>query len=195
MSMPPMGVTAGVMPIMGVWPIIGVAPPAMPTPAGVSSHRERPRFPAGVAPTAGVSPGAQPGVAPPSTWEQHRNLKLNCSVDVLGAKQFRTPVLEGSDKHKTRVTSTGRLFRYCRRTRPGVGVASSQRFRLGVASVPARPGVGVASHLLPCRPGVAPNSSGRAGVASHRPTAGVASSASHSEVFAFFLHPKTQLPG
>ena len=79
------------------------------------------------------------------------------------------------------------------RTRPGVGVASSQRFRLGVASVPARPGVGVASHLLPCRPGVAaPNSSGRAGVASHLPTAGVSSGASHSEVFAFFLHPKTE---
>lgn len=83
------------------------------------------------------------------------------------------------------------------RTLPGVGVASSQRFRRGVASVPARPGVGVASQRLwpgvspgvaPPRPGVAPNSSARPGVASQRLTEGVASAMSHSDVRAFFLH-------
>ena len=83
------------------------------------------------------------------------------------------------------------------RTLPGVGVASSQRFRRGVASVPARPGVGVASQRLwpgvspgvaPPRPGVAPNSSARPGVASHRLTDGVASVVSHSDVRAFLLH-------
>lgn len=66
MSIPPKGVIPGVIP-KGVAPpaIIGVAPKAPLTPAGVSSHLERPFF-AGVAPTAGVSPGAQPGVAAPS---------------------------------------------------------------------------------------------------------------------------------
>lgn len=82
------------------------------------------------------------------------------------------------------------------RTLPGVGVASSQRFRRGVASVPARPGVGVASQRLcpgvrpgvaPPRPGVAPNSSARPGVASQRLTEGVASVVSQSDVRAFLL--------
>lgn len=73
-------------------------------------------------------------------------------------------------------------------------MASSQRFRrAGVASVPTLPGVGVASHLLTppgvasTLPGVAPNSSGRPGVASQRPTAGVACGSSHSDTRAFFL--------
>ena len=65
--MPPMGVARGVAPNMGVAPTMGVAPPRpMPGPAGVSSHRDLPRLLPGVAATAGVSPGAHPGVAPPS---------------------------------------------------------------------------------------------------------------------------------
>ena len=63
MSMPPMGVARGVMPIMGVAPMAGVAPPIMPGPAGVMSQRDLPRLLPGVAATAGVSPGAHPGVA------------------------------------------------------------------------------------------------------------------------------------
>lgn len=69
MSMPPMGVARGVMPTMGVCPGMGVAPPRpmpMPGPAGVSSQRDLPRLLPGVAETAGVSPGAHPGVALPS---------------------------------------------------------------------------------------------------------------------------------
>ena len=71
MSMPPIGVAAGVMP-MGVAPMPGVAEgvaPKLTCPAGVSSHLERPFLAVGVAPTAGVSPGAQPGVAAPSTYK------------------------------------------------------------------------------------------------------------------------------
>ncbi len=87
------------------------------------------------------------------------------------------------------------------RTLPGVGVASSQRFRRGVASVPVRPGVGVASQRLcpgvkpgvaPPRPGVAPNSSARPGVASQRLTDGVASVVSQSDVRAFLLQGNIQ---
>lgn len=52
------GVMDGVAP-----PIIGVA--EGPTPMGVSSQRDRCFL--GMPPTAGVSPPAQPGVAPPST--------------------------------------------------------------------------------------------------------------------------------
>ena len=63
MSMPPMGVARGVMPIMGVAPMPGVAPPIMPGPTGVMSQRDLPRLLPGVAATAGVSPGAHPGVA------------------------------------------------------------------------------------------------------------------------------------
>lgn len=87
------------------------------------------------------------------------------------------------------------------RTRPGVGVASSQRLRRGVASEPTRPGVGVASQRLAppgvasLRPGVAPVSSARPGVASQRPgvasqrpSAGVASGSSH--VVRAFLLPQ-----
>ena len=71
MSAPPIGVIPGVMPNgVAPTPTIGVAPGASATPAGVSSHRERCFLPAGVAPTAGVSPGAQPGVAPPSAYAQ-----------------------------------------------------------------------------------------------------------------------------
>jgi hypothetical protein len=71
MSAPPMGVMPGVMPNgVAPTPTIGVAPGATATPAGVSSQRERCFLPAGVAPTAGVSPGAQPGVAAPSACVQ-----------------------------------------------------------------------------------------------------------------------------
>lgn len=74
------------------------------------------------------------------------------------------------------------------RTLPGVGV-SSQRFRRDGVAPSERPGVasqrlpapGVASH----RPGVA--SVAGPGVASHRLTEGVASTASQSDTFAFFL--------
>lgn len=83
MSMPPIGVMAGVMPIMGVWPIIGVAPPAIPTFKGVSSQRDRPRLPAGVAPTAGVSPAAHPGVAPPSTCTAAHPTQQQCNRQTL----------------------------------------------------------------------------------------------------------------
>lgn len=55
------GVAPGVMD--GVAPIIGVAEGA--TPIGVSSQRDLCFL--GVAPMPGVSPPAQPGVAPPST--------------------------------------------------------------------------------------------------------------------------------
>ena len=71
-------------------------------------------------------------------------------------------------------------------------MASSQRLRRGVGSLPSRPGVGVASQRLAppgvasARPGVAPISSARPGVASQRPSAGVASGSSH-DVRAFFL--------
>ena len=74
MPSPPTGVTPkpGVAPhpgvAPGVAPAAGVAPPT-PAPAGVSSHLER-WFRAGVAPTAGVSPAPQPGVAPPSPCDR-----------------------------------------------------------------------------------------------------------------------------
>ena len=59
------GVMRGVVPgvMDGVAPIIGVAEGA--TPIGVSSQRDLCFL--GVAPMPGVSPPAQPGVAPPST--------------------------------------------------------------------------------------------------------------------------------
>ena len=67
MSMPPMGVGMGVAPnpIMGVAPYAGAAAGVAPRPdaAGVSSHLDLPFFGVGVAPMAGVSPGAYPGVA------------------------------------------------------------------------------------------------------------------------------------
>ena len=83
-------------------------------------------------------------------------------------------------------------------------MASSQRFRRGVASVAVRPGVGVASQRLcpgvrpgvaPPRPGVAPNSSARPGVASQRLTDGVASVVSQSDVRAFLLQSKVKTSG
>lgn len=83
MSIPPIGVAAGVMP-MGVAPTPGVAAgvaPKLACPAGVSSHLDRPFFAIGVAPTAGVSPGAHPGVAPPSICTivaDVRNKLLTC---------------------------------------------------------------------------------------------------------------------
>jgi hypothetical protein len=78
-------------------------------------------------------------------------------------------------------------------TRPGVGVSSQRFLRPGVAPS-ARPGV--ASHRLPApgvwsqRPGVA--SVAGPGVASHRLTEGVASTASQSDTFAFFLQHHQQ---
>lgn len=78
MSMPPMGVARGVAPpIMGVAPMPGVAPPIMPGPAGVSSQRDLPRLLPGVAATAGVSPGAHPGVALASACMKSVTVKLN----------------------------------------------------------------------------------------------------------------------
>ena len=79
MPAPPIGVTpnAGVAaPQPGVAPpIMGVAEPSPALPmAGVSSHRDR-AFPDGVAATAGVSPAAQPGVAPGSICE-HRQTQV-----------------------------------------------------------------------------------------------------------------------
>ena len=210
MSMPPMGVARGVAPSMGVAPTMGVAPPRpMPGPAGVSSHRDFPRLLPGVAATAGVSPGAHPGVAPPSACSKehgHSVCQSHIGISLLrhAETQVATPLRQQCHFAGDKISSNSNAWEK-QRTRPGVGVASSQRFRRGVASVPARPGVGVASQRLcpgvspgvapPPRPGVAPNSSTRPGVASHRPTAGVASVVSHSDIRAFLLHGDAHISG
>ena len=99
MSMPPMGVAAGVIPI-GVAPSPGVAAgvaPRLACPAGVSSHLDRPFFAWGVAPTAGVSPGAQPGVALPSTCTRHQLSDEKC-LGAAGRGQEATPEMPEGDE-------------------------------------------------------------------------------------------------
>jgi hypothetical protein len=92
MSYPPIGVIPGVTP-NGVAPpwTMGVAPNEPPAPAGVSSHLERPFFPAGVAPIPGVSPGAHPGVAPPSICKSHTRIYISTMISYLEYEFCRSP--------------------------------------------------------------------------------------------------------